>query len=226
MKGFFSVVKRDRGDGEGEGDFAVPEDGVGEKVIRSSAAEVEKDLGIEGLCLENEFLTEEEEAKLMHVLNNTAWDKTEIKRRTMHFGKRYSYKNKNLNGEEVPPIPEWAEFIVDRLMERQLLNERPDQLIVNEYLPGQGIGSHVDSPASFEDGVVSISLNSTYLMEFDLEDKDNRKPKIELKLPRRSALCLHGEARYKWRHGIAARKNDHGVARGRRISLTFRKVKQ
>ncbi|MYB95200.1 alpha-ketoglutarate-dependent dioxygenase AlkB [Candidatus Poribacteria bacterium] len=44
----------------------------------------------------------------------------------------------------------------------------------------------------------------------------------------RSLVVLNGEARHEWLHGIAARKwddwDDHKYVRGRRVSLTFRKV--
>jgi hypothetical protein len=39
-----------------------------------------------------------------------------------------------------------------------------------------------------------------------------------------SALVLKDTARYRWRHRIRARTSDHGVPRGRRVSLTFRNV--
>ena len=35
---------------------------------------------------------------------------------------------------------------------------------------------------------------------------------------------MTGESRYHWQHRIQARKSDHGVTRGRRVSLTFRNV--
>jgi hypothetical protein len=37
---------------------------------------------------------------------------------------------------------------------------------------------------------------------------------------------LERDARYKWFHGIAARKKDHGKERGTRVSLTFRTMKK
>jgi len=40
----------------------------------------------------------------------------------------------------------------------------------------------------------------------------------------RAGLMLYGEARINWKHAIPARKQDKGIERGRRISLTFRKV--
>ena len=44
--------------------------------------------------------------------------------------------------------------------------QRPNQLIVNEYTPGQGIHAHIDRDL-FEDGIVAISLLSDIQMIFD-----------------------------------------------------------
>jgi alkylated DNA repair dioxygenase AlkB len=52
----------------------------------------------------------------------------------------------------------------------QIYHRRPvfDQLIVNRYLPGEGILPHVDL-ARFEDGIAIVSLGSAAVMEFTLE---------------------------------------------------------
>lgn len=42
----------------------------------------------------------------------------------------------------------------------------PDQITVNEYRPGQGIGAHVDTHAGFQDGIVSVSLGAGTVMDF------------------------------------------------------------
>ena len=59
-------------------------------------------------------------------------------------------------------------------------------------------------------------------------DFTNGEQKQSLYLEPQSLAVLSGDARYKWQHGIAARKSDklHGMnlPRGRRISLTFRTV--
>ncbi len=52
----------------------------------------------------------------------------------------------------------------------------------------------------------------------------NDKTKHAILLKPRSLLVFKNEARYKWQHGIAARKSDNKIIRNRRISLTFRKV--
>lgn len=60
-------------------------------------------------------------------------------------------------------------------MENVVFQEHPempihfDQLIVNQYEPGQGIESHIDKPALFEGIIASISLGSDCFMEFQKE---------------------------------------------------------
>ena len=177
-------------------------------------------LGISGLRFIPRFITRDEERILMRSIDASPWN-TSLKRRTQHYGYTYSYTAKS-TATLAPPIPEWCSFLVDRLLEQHVLLVRPDQLIVNEYEPGQGIYPHVDSTSSFEDGIVSVSLGSDVVMDFIHQRSKDKK---EVTLPRCSVLAMHGDARYEWRHGIAFRKTDHGVKRHRRISLTFRKMK-
>lgn len=92
-----------------------------------------------------------------------------------------------------------------------------DQLLINEYKPGQGIGAHVDSTTAFKDHIVSITLNAFTLMRFT--HTEGTYEAKTLTLTRRSALVLSGPARYDWKHGIKGSKEY-----GTRVSLTFRKV--
>lgn len=101
----------------------------------------------------------------------------------------------------------------------------PDQLIINEYLPGQGIAEHIDCEPCFGDIVASLSLGSGCTMDFT---EVATEVKRSVFLPRRSLVIISEDARYKWKHGIAKRKSDmmggQKTARGRRISITFRQV--
>ncbi|MGH8467976.1 MAG: alpha-ketoglutarate-dependent dioxygenase AlkB [Gammaproteobacteria bacterium] len=112
-------------------------------------------------------------------------------------------------------------MVLNDPFQQQRLNEFPEQLIVNEYQAGQGISAHVDCEPCFKDTIVTVSLGSTYEMDFiSLESGDV----CSTLLKPGSALVLRGAGRYQWMHRIKARKSDRGVPRGRRVSLTYRNV--
>jgi len=177
---------------------------------------------IKGLCLVENFISSEEERSLLSIISLNPWDRR-LKRRTQHYGYEYDYATKSVSPKRTPPMPDWCEFVIERLLKLGIIKERPDQMIVNEYMPGQGIFPHVDDIHSFDDGIVSLSLGSRINM--DLIHNRQSYNKKELVLERKSVLAFHGVARYEWRHGIAARLCDRGIPRGRRVSLTFRKMK-
>ena len=61
-------------------------------------------------------------------------------------------------------LPTFCQPLLEKL--KPLLPHSPDQLIINEYEPGQGISHHVDKTTFFKDGIVSLSLSSDCTMEF------------------------------------------------------------
>lgn len=122
-------------------------------------------------------------------------------------------------------LPDWAMAVAVSLCESKHVDELADQVIVNEYLPGQGIAQHVDCIPCFTDSLVSVSLASECVMNFT--NKATHQVESMLLEPR-SAIILKSDARYIWTHGIPARKRDEyegrTIERKRRVSLTFRKV--
>lgn len=180
------------------------------------------DLKIEGLTLIEDFISPEEEQLLINLIDKSAWNLT-LSRRTQHYGYEYSYTKTSLAPAE--PIPELMQFLIEKINSVFKLTQPINQCIVNEYMPGQGIAAHTDSNV-FGNTVISISLSSNVIMEFA---KATKAPdKREHLLKRRSCLILQGDARYKWRHSIPARKSDTfkeiKTIRGRRLSITFRSV--
>ncbi|KAL3944353.1 MAG: hypothetical protein SGBAC_001557 [Bacillariaceae sp.] len=99
-----------------------------------------------------------------------------------------------------------------------------NQLTINHYKPGEGIGSHVDTPSAFGDGLISISLNGGIVMEFRKVDSPLTKKLVYL--PPRSLVLMSGPARYEWEHMIVTRRTDcHNgqvLPRKLRVSLTLR----
>lgn len=180
----------------------------------------------EGLELHRDVITPEEEQTLLAAVAAAPWN-CALKRRTQHYGYEYNYASPVLTPAE--PIPGWLTPLRARL--EQLIGVAGaaagaaapppyfDQVIVNEYLPGQGITPHTDHLGLFGPVVVSVSLGWEVPMEFS---KDALF--VSVPLPRRSAVVLRGAARTHWRHAIAARKTDGpGRPRCTRVSLTFRR---
>lgn len=180
---------------------------------------------IPGLAYVSEYITPDEEAGLIRTIDAQPWI-TELKRRVQHYGYRYDYKARSVTPESyLGPLPEWLSSYADQLRADGFIPEPPDQVIVNEYQPDQGIAPHIDCVPCFTDTIVSLSLGSSCVMEFtNVETQE----KIPVLLELRSLVTLSGDARYRWQHAIPHRKTDryHGtiIPRSRRLSLTFRKV--
>lgn len=161
------------------------------------------------------YVTEAEERALVAAIDGMPWN-TEWKRRRQPYGAGYG------GGGGAAPVPEWGVRLAGRMLADGVTDRPFDQMLVNEYAPGQGISSHRDY-APFGRTVVSLSLLSRCVMDFRHAATGRKE---SLLLESRSLLVLSDEARYDWEHGIAARKRDvwQGAKwdRGRRVSVTFR----
>ncbi len=172
-----------------------------------------------------DFVSADEEAKLLADIDREPW-LTDLRRRVQHYGYKYDYRSRSIDDSMcLGPIPKWLRPLRERLVERGLFSALPDQVIVNEYEPGQGIRDHVDCEPCFGPTIVSLSLGSACVMNFTERGTAHR---VACLLERRSAVVLRDQARYDWTHGIPARKKDvwlgETIRRARRISLTFREV--
>ena len=179
-----------------------------------------------------DFLDASEEAGLLAYIDDSEW-LTDLSRRVMHFGYKYDYTSRRLDETaRIRPLPEWLARLSSMAREaaseeaKQLLDpDRPfEQAIINEYLPGQGIAPHIDRDC-FGPLVATVSLGSAVNMDFC---RDSTGDKHVQRLVPRSLVVLHGDARFKWRHGIAKRHadtwNGQKTKRQRRVSITFRTI--
>lgn len=171
------------------------------------------------------FIDEIEVKQFIASINNEQW-LNDLKRRVQHYGYKYDYKARSIDYSMfIGSLPNWVLPLAKRLFDEKHIDTIPDQLIINEYEPGQGIANHVDCEPCFGDTIISISLGSSCVMDFiNLRTKQ----KIEVMLESGSIVVLSGEARHNWTHGIAQRKTDNfkGIKSDRqlRTSMTFRKV--
>lgn len=183
---------------------------------------------VPGLRYVPAFLTpaEQEDAVRRIDANDGAW-LTSLSRRVQHYGWRYDYAARAVTSDmRIGPLPGWLEALAQRLYEAGGFERVPEQVIINEYEPGQGIAMHADHPG-FGDAVAMVSLGDDWAMEFSRVGRAGDDPMTaSMTLERGSALVLTGEARREWRHGIAKRRKERdGRERKRRLSLTFRTVR-
>jgi alkylated DNA repair dioxygenase AlkB len=180
---------------------------------------------IPGLALYPDFISHAEEGDLLGILDAQAW-RGDLQRRVQHYGYRYDYKARQVTPDlYLGPLPSWLQDLAERLAHSGFFSDLPDQVIVNEYLPGQGIAPHIDCVPCFGGVIASLSLGSDVVMDFG---RPEGSEKISHHLPARSLVVMTGPARYHWQHGIAKRKTDvvngQKIPRQRRVSLTFRCV--
>jgi alkylated DNA repair dioxygenase AlkB len=180
---------------------------------------------IPGLDYMPDFVSADVEQKILQALDQETW-LGDLERRVQHYGYKYNYKSRRIDETmRVGELPSWLVNLGNRMVKWGVFEVTPDQVIVNEYLPGQGITSHIDCEPCFGDTVASLSLGSGCYMDFTSLETGEKLP---FWLERRSLVVLKGDSRYCWQHGIAKRKKDvvggSNIERTKRISLTFRKV--
>lgn len=186
-----------------------------------------------GLILIDDFVTEDEETLLLASISATPVDGSLKNRSVKHFGYEFLYGS-NLVDPQKPldtKIPHECDILWQKLAKNQpsLSWFVPDQLTVNQYMPGHGIPPHVDTHSAFLDPIFSLSLESDVVMDFRKNGQ-----RVSVLLPQRSLLIMSGEARYDWTHGITPRimdvvktpsNNLTTQLRKKRTSFTFRKLR-
>lgn len=178
-----------------------------------------EETNIPGLTYIPNYIPIEYASELIQLIDANNWN-LDLKRRTQHYGYKYDYTARSVNASYyLGGMPYWVDELCSKLRSDRIFIEKPDQVIINEYIPGQGIAIHIDCVPCFTGTICSLSLESGCVMDLSWGDI-----KRCINLEPRSLLILKDDARYKWKHGIAVRKSDNGVRRQRRISLTFRKV--
>ncbi len=143
-------------------------------------------------------------------------------RQVIQFGSLYLYDKKQATSQgSALPIP--SILIRLRHLIPALCSEIPndylfDQVIINRYLPGQGIRPHSDLNV-FGEYIVSFTFQGGREMEFTQDKQDPFKIYVEPQ----SMYVMTGESRYLWKHQMRPRRTDGKLKRIECFSITFRK---
>ncbi|MFD0763270.1 alpha-ketoglutarate-dependent dioxygenase AlkB [Mucilaginibacter lutimaris] len=179
---------------------------------------------VPGFFLYPDFIDEAREHQLINEIDDQTWI-VDYMRRLQYYG----YRNELEKPYNLVPFPvempvHMREFSAE-LVDKGIIQLVPDQVIINEYLPGEGIKPHKDR-MYYENQICGVNLGSGCIMRFI---KGENEEVIDIEVPRRSVYVMQDDARKKWKHAIPPRKKDviDGAAqhRDRRVSITYRKVK-
>lgn len=176
---------------------------------------------IPGLLYVPDYIDAESEQSYVSKADSLPW-LTDLGRRVQQYGIPYNYTTRSMDWHTFVEFPEAFAFLGRRLVEAKHLEKPPNQLIVNEYVSGQGIAPHTDADMNC-DTAISLSMLSPVIMKFKEIATEAHE---ELDLAPRSIVILKEDAFFKWRHYIPKRHSDQvgkvNRPRARRVSLTFR----
>jgi alkylated DNA repair dioxygenase AlkB len=156
-----------------------------------------------GFGYREEIVTPEEEAALVASLGELNLKPFEFhghlgNRRVVSFGLKYDYGRRTV--EPASAMPAFLDDLLVRVAE--FAGYEPDvfqQVGVNEYRPGAGIGWHKDKPQFGI--VVGVSLLAPATMRFR-RAVGSRWSRVSHPVEPRSIYILSGEARTEWEHSI------------------------
>jgi alkylated DNA repair dioxygenase AlkB len=179
---------------------------------------------VPGLFLYPDFIDEAKEAQLLNEIDSQTWI-VDYLRRLQYYGYRNEL-DKPYDLIKFPiTMPPLIEQLSHEIVAQGIILLQPDQVIINEYVPGEGIKPHKDR-AYYQNQICGVNLGSNCIMRFI---RGANLEVIDVEVPRRSLYVMQDDARKKWKHGIPPRKKDvvdgQVQHRERRVSITYRKVK-
>jgi alkylated DNA repair dioxygenase AlkB len=173
----------------------------------------------EGFLYRDEFLTESEEAELLHIFGGLEFEAYAYrgylaKRRVARFGVNYDINSRE-RSETVQPVPGFLLAVRERAAQfAGVPSDALVQAMVSEYSLGTPIGWHRDAPQFGT--IVGISLGSACRMRLKPYQGPGRI--LSLRLEPRSIYVMRDAARSQWQHSIPAVEHM-------RYSITFRTLR-
>jgi alkylated DNA repair dioxygenase AlkB len=156
-----------------------------------------------GFVYRDDVITAEEEQALIERFRELPFKPFEFhgllgNRRVVSFGWRYDFSSAVLQPSN--PIPPFLLSLRERAAAfANVPSDTLQQVLINEYAPGAGIGWHRDK-AMFED-VIAISLRASCTLRLRREQGGGWERATQTVHPR-SAYLLRGPVRREWEHSV------------------------
>lgn len=124
-----------------------------------------KNLGfyLPGILLIHDFISKEEESKIVSNIDKTSWAPSQSGRRKQDFGPKVNFKKHKVKIGDFNGFPEFADFIIDRLASVPCVSSfLPVELCNLEYCPerGSAIEPHVDDFWLWGERLITLNLLS------------------------------------------------------------------
>ena len=180
---------------------------------------------LRGHFLIENFITEEEEERIVRFLDDDVVPWKDSSFNGAHQGKRYGVEVNLLKRTVDPaknPLPKiLRDLVIARFASAHetLRNFTPNECNAINYRKdlGSELTAHCDDRQLSSDLLVNLSLVGDCTMTY-IHDKFPNSKKVDVYLPRRSLQIQSGETRYDYMHSIS-NSNLHA---NRRVSVTFR----
>lgn len=178
--------------------------------------------GITGLWYIKKYLSYEELNMIKKKLNNeiilepiTALSNS---RRVAHYGKYYSCDRTGL--KDAQPIPDFMNELVNssrinNLVGFDLIDKLFEQVIINEYKPGQQISYHTDHTKLYGPVIACITVGQSVPIKFEC---GGIKKKINIE--EGSMYIMTDESRYEWKYSL----RNNSIRNS--YSLTYRTINE
>ncbi|KAM6983608.1 alpha-ketoglutarate-dependent dioxygenase alkB homolog 4 [Tautogolabrus adspersus] len=180
-----------------------------------------------GVFLWDNFISEEEEKQLMSNIDQDVWNESQSGRRKQDFGPKVNFKKRKVRFGGFSGLPALSQKLVLRMQgEPSLSDFQPVEQCNLDYHPqrGSAIDPHLDDSWLWGERLVTINMLSNTTLTMSLEEGLPgfglaEEVHVAVRLPRRSLVVLHGEARHRWKHAI--HRED---VRERRVCSTYREL--
>ncbi|KAG5871495.1 hypothetical protein JTB14_030832 [Gonioctena quinquepunctata] len=150
------------------------------------------------------FITKEEEASIIknvYSVPKPKWTSLSHRRLQDYGGVPHE---KGMIAEKIPP---WLQIHMQKVDDLNIFEgKKSNQVLINEYLPGQGIMPHTDGPL-FYPTIATISCGSHTVLEF-MENDEKRKKVCDLLLEPYSLVIIKDDLYSKFLHSISEREED------------------
>ncbi|XP_037362780.1 alpha-ketoglutarate-dependent dioxygenase alkB homolog 4 [Talpa occidentalis] len=202
-----------------------------------------------GVTLIEDFVTPEEEANMVQLMDQEPWKLSQSGRRKQDYGPKVNFRKQKLKTAGFSGLPSFSRELVQRMSLYPVLEGfQPVEQCNLDYCPerGSAIEPHLDDTWLWGERLVSLNLLSPTVLSMSRETPGSlllgldptgfpeplvegvmapsrsvlcQEVEVAVALPRRSLLVLSGAARHQWKHAIHRR--DIGA---RRVCTTFREL--